>query len=90
MTKGGLYITTLLHDITQARYQVKFARDFHGMVRIDFFKDVPIDGNSFYEHEHCGFPGCKRSQLERALIDALIRFKNTYNIPSVTEHDDAV
>ena len=85
MRKVGLYITTLLHDIVQAQYKVSFNKDFRGMILIDFFKEYE---DSFYDHAHCGFPGCKREKLEKDIVDALIRFKTTHMIPDVTEHED--
>lgn len=79
MKKIGLYITVLLHDIARAGYQVSFNRDLQGMLRIDFKKDHVAE---FYEHEHCGFPGCPRDKLEKDIIETLVRFKNTYDIPT--------
>lgn len=83
--KVGLYITTLIHDITQAGYGVSFAKDFNGMVRIDYTKEHVSD---FYEHDHCGFPGARREQLEKAIIESLIWFKNEFSIEDSTEHGD--
>lgn len=85
MRKVGLYITTLLHDITQGGYKVSFERDFQGMMRLDFFKDGVAD---FYEHRHCGFPGATREKLEKDLIDSLIWFKTEFSIDDSTEHGD--
>lgn len=79
MRKVGLYITTLLYDVSRAGYQVSFNRDMIGMVRVDFRKDHVAE---FYEHEHCGFPGCPREKLEKDIIEALVRFKNTYDVPT--------
>lgn len=73
---------SLLHDITQAGYEVKFAGDFKGMVRLDFFKEHVAE---FYEHNHCGFPGCTREKLEQAIVDSLVWFKNEFSIPDAKE-----
>ncbi len=85
MRKVGLFIVTLLHDITQAGYSVKFNKDFNGMMRVDFFKEQVAE---FYEHLHCGFPGASRDELEKHVIQSLIWFKTTYSIEDRTRHDD--
>lgn len=88
MRKVGLYITTLLHDITRAGFEVDFCPDFQGMMRVEFYKEIDHDPEQFYEHVHCGFPGCKREVLEKSVIDALIEFKTKHLVPDVTEHGD--
>lgn len=82
MRKVGEYITTLLHDITQGGYSVRFEKDFKGMVRLEFFKTHVAE---FYEHEHCGFPGAARDKLEKDIIESLIRFKTEFQIEDYTE-----
>ena len=77
MNKVGLYITTLLHDITQEHYKVTFERDFKGSMRMDFTRSGVAD---FYEHAHCGYPGAPRERLERDIIDSLIWFKSEFSI----------
>lgn len=83
--KVGLFIVTMLHDITQAGYKVAFMDDFQGMMRIDFRKPSDV---SFYEHEHCGCPGGTRNQLEKEVQGALLGFKTRHSLPSVTEHEE--
>lgn len=85
MRKVGLYITTMLHDITRAGYSVKFEKDLSGMMRMDFFKEHVAE---FYEHRHCGFPGASREKLETDIIDSLIWFKSEFMIPDLTPEDD--
>lgn len=69
--KVGLKIVELIHSITQEGYNVKFASDFEGMVRIDLTQEW---NNEFYEHEHVGVPGQERKHLEKGIINALARF----------------
>lgn len=88
MRKVGLFITTLLHDITQAGYEVDFCKDFHGMMRVEFYKEIDHGPEQFYEHTHCGFPDCTREQLEKSIIQALIDFKTKFLVPDVTDHGD--
>lgn len=78
-------MTTLIHDLTQAGYEVKFCGDFRGMVRLELYKEYD---ESFYQHVHCGFPGATRDKLEKDLIQELIRFKTQYGVADATEHDD--
>lgn len=85
--KVGLFITTLIHDITQAGYEVRFAGDFNGMVRLDFFKEYVSE---FYEHRHCGHPGGSRETLEKSIIESLTWFKSEFSIPDATRHDNDV
>lgn len=83
--KIGLMIITMIHDITQAHYAVKFEKDFNGMMRLEFFKDGVSD---FYEHTHCGIPGGSREKLEKDIIQALNWFKNEFSIPDAEQPDD--
>lgn len=83
--KVGLYITTMIHDITRAGFSVGFIRDFDGMMRMDFFKENDPD---FYEHAHCGVPGGTREKLEKDIIQELIRFKTIQVIEDATRHED--
>lgn len=69
--KVGLYITTMLHEITQLGYGVEFASDFEGMVRIDYTKEYDKD---FYDHDHIGTPGQDRLALEKGIIESLRQF----------------
>jgi hypothetical protein len=71
MEKVGLKIVDLIHAITQKDYGVSFKDDFEGMVRIEY-----TDDTGFYHHEHLGFPGCERIQLEKAIIKSLSNFLN--------------
>jgi hypothetical protein len=84
MNKVGLFITTMIHEITQARYSVSFNRDFRGMVRIDFKNDHDPE---FYDHDHCGVPGGSREKLEKDIIQALNRFKTKYLIQEEGDTD---
>lgn len=69
--KVGLKIVELLHSITQEGYEVKFASDFEGMIRIDFTEEYAPD---FYHHDHVGCPGQERKLLEKGIINTLARF----------------
>lgn len=73
--KVGLYITTLLHDLTQAGFRVQFNSDFEGMVRIDLTKEWD---ESFYEHDHIGVPGQDREALEKGIIKTLAGWRDSY------------
>lgn len=75
MEKVGLKIVDLLHDITQLGYEVKFASDFEGMIRAEFYEEHYED---FYEHQHLGFPGCERIRLEKDIIECLSNFLEKY------------
>lgn len=77
MKKIGLYIINQLHDITQAGFEVKFAEDFEGMLRLDFFKELDPE---FYEHEHIGYPGQPREKLEEGVIQALNSFRERHKL----------
>lgn len=70
--KVGLKIVDLLHDITQLGYRVYFADDFDGMITVGFAEEYG-DG-TFYEHNHCGFPGCERIRLEKDILESLTDF----------------
>ena len=70
--KIGLYIVNQLHNITQAGFEVRFAPDFEGMMRIDYTKELDID---FYEHNHVGYPGQTRDELEQGIIKSLNKFR---------------
>jgi hypothetical protein len=67
----------LLHDITQADYQVQFCGDFENMIRLEFRKEYDPD---FYEHEHLGFPDGDMKNLEKSVIDSLNAFKEEKGI----------
>jgi len=69
--KIGLKIVELIHDITQKDYCVSFNGDFEGMVRIDYTYEWD---DTFYEHEHVGFPDCERIHLEKNIIRSLSEF----------------
>jgi hypothetical protein len=69
--KVGLKIVELIHDITQNGYEVKFCSDFQGMVRIDYTKEWD---NTFYHHEHRGYPSGISNQLEKEIIASLSTF----------------
>lgn len=84
MRKVGLYITTLLHDITREGYGVSFQKDHHGMLRIEFTKEHVAE---FYEQYHCGFPGASREKLETDIIDSLIRFKTDFSVPNLIDSE---
>ena len=69
--KVGLRIVDLLHDITQLDYQVQFAGDFSGMIRLEFRKEYD---EGFYQHFHLGSPDGTRNQLEKQIIQKLATF----------------
>jgi hypothetical protein len=71
LSKPGLKIVDLIHDITQLGYEVKFCQDFSGMIRLEFTEELD---DSFYEHGHLGYPGCERLRLEKDIIESLDRF----------------
>jgi hypothetical protein len=66
-------IVKLIHDITQLSnwYEVKFAQDFEGMLRVDYTQELDKD---FYEHEHLGYPDCPPEKLEQEVIRSLTEF----------------
>jgi len=69
--KVGLRIVDLIHDITQMDYQVQFAGDFKGMIRLEFRKEYDED---YYDHFHLGSPDGTRNQLEKQIIQKLATF----------------
>jgi hypothetical protein len=71
MENNDLRIIDLIHDITQLDYQVRFCGDFSNMFRIEYLHEY--DG-TFYEHEHRGFPGGTRNQLEKEIVKSLSTF----------------
>ena len=73
----NLELINLIHDITQADFQVQFCGDFTGMTRIEFRKEYD---ETFYEHQHLGFPDCERERLVQDIITELKDFKEK-NIP---------
>ena len=75
--KVGLFIVEQIHAITPAGYEVKFCKDFDGMVRLEFTKE---HDENFYEHDHLGFPGGPREKLEKQIMAALKDFRERYGI----------
>lgn len=71
MEKVGLYITTLLHDLTQMGYTVTFGQNFEGTVTITY-GGMNTD---WRDHQHVGIPGATREHLEKEIINSLKTFK---------------
>lgn len=69
MEKVGLKIVELAHAITQKGYTIALCKDFEGSMTV-MYKEKRIT----VHHDHCGFPGCERIQLEKAIIKSLNEF----------------
>jgi len=69
--ENNLSIVELLHDISQLDYQVQFCGDFEGMIRAELRYEYD---ESYYVHEHLGFPGCDRARLEKDIVESLEGF----------------
>lgn len=80
--KVGLFIVTLLNDITQAGFVVKFHASERGIMI------VYILTPNFAFAEACGKKGGTRNEMEKDLQKALLAFKEKHSIPSVTEHEE--
>ena len=83
--KVGLFITTLINDITQAGYSLGFSTGSNGDVKVEITKSGNPD---FYDAIHCGKPNGTREELEKDVIRALAEFRDIFSIPSVTRHSD--
>ena len=83
--KVGLYIVNQIRDITKAGYNVHFCNEIHSnMIRIEFTQEMGND--SFYEHEHLGYPECTTEHLEKEIIRSLNDFRTKYiDNPKTTE-----
>lgn len=78
--KVGLFITTQLHDITQAGYQVNFVPSEQGTVKVEILKPGSPD---FYDAITCGSQkDPSRLRLEEDLIKALHEFRTIFSIPN--------
>lgn len=63
-------ITKLLHDITQAGFEIRFTDDFKGMMTISYIGE----GLDWKNHEHLNYPDGSIEELENKLEDSLKRF----------------
>lgn len=80
--KVGLYITTLLRDITDMGYSVEFSGDsFDGMMTLTY----KGEGLDWTHHQHLGYPDCPLEHLEKEIIRSLAEFRDS---PEGEEPDD--
>ena len=63
-------LISLIHDITQLGVKLKFSDDFDGMVTLHYL----CEGLDWRHHEHLGWPGCTRAQLEEKVVTSLESF----------------
>ena len=71
MNNSNLKIITLIHDITQLGYNVRFCNDFTNMLRLEFTEEYNPE---FYDHDHLSIPDGGLDRLEKEVIATLMGF----------------